>query len=114
MHKTLIPGLLVLAALSAAPAAFAEGDDMDGVEMDVIDAHGTPNDASTKTLALPDSASDTAREHAQKGLDTANRAREDGHDFRSETAEAARDAHGAAGSDHADGHGKPEGLPTHP
>ena len=84
--------LIAAAAVLAAPAAWA--DDLSGVEMDVMDAKGTPNDASTKVLALPEEASDTAREHAQKGLDTANTAREDGRAFGEATADAARDGHG--------------------
>ena len=107
--RNLIPGFIVLAALAGAPAVYAADEDMSGMEMDVVDSHGTPNDASTKTLALPDAASDTAREHAQRGLDTANQAREGGHEFGGDTAEAARESQGAAGGDHGAGdHGKPE------
>jgi len=90
--------LVTLALALGAPAAWA--DDMEGVEMDVMESSGTPNDASTKVLALPEEASDTAREHAQRGLDTANTAREDGTQFGDDTAEAAREAHGDAGGDH--------------
>lgn len=96
MRKLEIILIAAMAAL-ATPLAYAQddGDDgLDGVEMDVMDANGTPNDASTKVLALPDEASDTAREHAQRGLDTANGAREDGAAFGEATAEAARDGHG--------------------
>jgi hypothetical protein len=92
MRKFLLV-LIAAAALLAAPVA-AWADDLSGVEMDVMDAKGTPNDASTKVLALPEEASDTAREHAQKGMDTANSAREDGAAFGEGTAEAARDGHG--------------------
>jgi len=107
--RNLIPGLMVLAALAAVPAVYASDDDMSGMEMDVVDSHGTPNDASTKTLTLPDAASDTAREHAQHGLDTANQAREGDHEFGSDTAEAARESHGAAGGEHGSGdHDKSE------
>lgn len=101
--------LIAAAATLGTPMAYAQdgdaGDDLDGVEMDVMDADGTPNDASTKVLALPDSASDTARANAQKGLDTANTARQDGAAFGEATAEAARE-----------GHGKPEdpGAPEPP
>jgi len=84
--------LITAAAALATPVAWA--DELSGVEMDVMDAQGTPNDASTKVLALPDEASDTAREHAQRGLDTANSAREDGTAFGEGAAEAARDGHG--------------------
>jgi hypothetical protein len=90
--------LATLALALGAPAAWA--DDMQGLEMDVMEAGGTPNEASTKVLALPDEASDTAREHAQHGLDTANQAREDGHAFGDDTADAAREGHGDAGGDH--------------
>ena len=90
-----LPVLLIAAiATLAAPMAYAQDDDLEDVEMDVMDANGTPNDASTKVLALPESASDTAREHAQRGLDTANSAREDGAAFGEATAEAARERHG--------------------
>ena len=103
MRKTFV--LLIGAALLlSAPVAFAQeegdGDELDGLEMDVMGHKGTPNAASTKVLALPDEASDTARERAQKGLDTANRAREDGAQFGEDTADAAREAHGDAGGDH--------------
>ena len=86
--------LIAAAAVLAAPMAYAEDDGLDGVEMDVMEADGTPNDASTKVLALPEEASDTAREHAQHGLDTANSAREDGAAFGQATADAAREGHG--------------------
>jgi hypothetical protein len=91
--------LIAAAAALATPMAYAQtddtaDDDLDGVEMDVMDADATPNAASTKVLALPDSASDKAREHAQKGLDTANTARQDGAAFGEATSEAARDGHG--------------------
>jgi hypothetical protein len=86
--------LMAAAAMLAAPMAYAADDELDDVEMDVVEADGTPNDASTKVLALPESASDTAREHAQRGLDTANSAREDGAAFGEATAEAAREGHG--------------------
>ena len=90
--RNLLFCLITAATALATPVAWA--DDLSGVEMDVIDAQGTPNDASTKVLALPEEASDTAREHAQKGLDTANTAREDGRAFGEATSEAARDGHG--------------------
>lgn len=93
---------VALVALLASPAAFADDHALDGLEMDVMDAHDKPNDASTKTLALPDEASDTAREHAQRGLDKANAAREDGAGFGESTAEAA-----SGGT-----HGKPDGTPS--
>lgn len=90
-----LPVFLVAAVAAFAPcAALAQDDGLDDVEMDVLDANGTPNDASTKVLALPDEASDTARDHAQRGLDTANSAREDGAAFGEATAEAAREGHG--------------------
>ena len=75
-----------------------------------IVANGTPNDASTKVLTLPDQASDQAREHAQRGLDTANAAREDGAALGESTSEAARDAHGDASGDH----GRPDSTPHGP
>jgi hypothetical protein len=102
--------LFAATAMLAAPAASAQ-DDLDGLEMDVMDEQGTPNDASTKVLALPDDASDTAREHAQRGLDTANAAREDGAGFGTDTADAARDGRGAP---EGTPDGRPEGLPTGP
>jgi hypothetical protein len=86
--------LIAAAAVLAAPMAYAQDDGLEGVEMDVMEADGTPNDASTKVLALPEEASDTGREHAQHGLDTANSAREDGAAFGEATAEAAREGHG--------------------
>jgi hypothetical protein len=101
--------MIATLALVASPAVSAQ-DGLDGLEMDVMDANGTPNDASTKVLSLPDEASDTGREHSQRGLDTANEAREDGTDFGTDTAEAAREAHG----DEAGDHGPPEGTPDGP
>ena len=86
--------LIAATAILAAPVAYAQEDDLEDVEMDVMDANGTPNDASTRILALPEEASDTAREHAQHGLDTANSAREDGAAFGQATADAAREGHG--------------------
>lgn len=97
-------GLMAALALLVAPAAFADDDGLNGLEMDIQDANSTPNDASTKVLVLPDEASDTAREHAQKGLDKANAAREDGAGFGEGTADAA-----SGGT-----HGKPEGAPGKP
>jgi hypothetical protein len=95
LHVFLIAAAATLATpIASAQSTTATDDDLDGVEMDVMDADGTPNDASTKVLALPDSASDTARAHAQKGLDTANTARQDGAAFGEATSEAARDGHG--------------------
>lgn len=90
--------VMALAFALVAPAAWA--DDLSGLEMGVVKSSGTPNAASTKVLALPDEASDTAREHAQKGLDTANTAREDGRAFGEDTAGTARDGHGDASGDH--------------
>jgi hypothetical protein len=95
--RNFLLSLITVAAALATPVAWAQADDdddLDDVEMDVMDADGTPNDASTKILALPEEASDTAREHAQKGLDTANSAREDGAAFGEATAEAARERRG--------------------
>jgi hypothetical protein len=90
-----IPVFLFAAiAFAAAPMAQAQDDGLEGVEMDVMDAEGTPNDASTRVLALPEAASDTARENAQRGLDTANSARENGAAFGEATSEAAREGHG--------------------
>jgi len=97
MRKFPLISLFAAFAFLSAPLAHAdgdEGDDLDGVEMDVMDADGTPDDNSTKVLALPDEASDTAREHAQRGLDTANSARQDGAAFGEATADAAREGHG--------------------
>jgi hypothetical protein len=96
MRKFTVVLVTALAAL-ASPMAYAQAppdDDLEGVEMDVMDATGTPNDNSTRILALPEEASDTAREHAQKGLDTANSAREDGAAFGQATAAAAREGNG--------------------
>jgi hypothetical protein len=94
--------LLIIAALAlAAPAAALAQDELDGVEMDVMEADETPNEASTRVLTLPEDASDTAREHAQFGLDTANSAREGGAQLGQDAAEAARERGGA-----------PEGTPT--
>lgn len=96
-------GLLAAVAAFGVPAVHADEHDgeLDGVEMDVMDATTTPNEASTKVLVLPEGSSDKARERAQRGLDTANAAREGGAEFGAATAEAAREAHGA-----------PEGTPT--
>lgn len=86
--------LIAAMAVLATPMAYADDDELEGVEMDVLDANGTPNAASTKVLALPESASDKARERAQKGLDNANSARQDGAAFGEATSEAARGGHG--------------------
>lgn len=110
MHKS-IYGLLAAGALLLAPATYAQEDDsLDGLEMDVVEAEGTPNEASAKVLALPESASDTARERAQAGLDRANAARADGAGFGADTAEAAREARSGGRGDH----GRPETTPTGP
>jgi len=110
MRKLNICLIAAIAAL-AAPAAYAADDHaLDGLEMKALHAGDTPNEASTKVLALPDEASDQAREHAQKGLDAANAAREGGAEFGTDTAEAAREDHGDARGDH----GPPEGTPTGP
>jgi len=105
--------LIAASALLAAPAASAQ-DELDDMEMDVMDESGTPNDASTRVLSLPDEASDVAREHAQRGLDTANAAREDGATFGTDTAEASRDGDGDAGGAPEDVPGAPEDLPGRP
>lgn len=101
--------LIAAMAVLGVPAAYAD-DSLDGLEMDVMDASGTPNEASTKVLTLPDEASDQAREHAQSGLDNANAAREGGAEFGAAAAEAAREGHGDASGDH----GPPEGTPDGP
>jgi hypothetical protein len=96
MRKFTVVLVTALAAL-ASPMAYAQAppdDDLEGVEMDVMDANGTPNDASTKVLALPDDASPTAVQASQFGLDTANQAREGGAAFGQATAEAAREGNG--------------------
>jgi len=98
MRKSVI-ALVGAVLLLGAPAAWAQ-DELDGLEMDVMGHNGTPNEASTKVLALPEEASDTARDRAQKGLDNANRAREDGQQFGADMSDGARDAHGDAGGDH--------------
>ena len=113
--------LAAAVSLLATPAAFADDNKLDGLEMDVMDAHATPNEASTRVLTLPAEASDTAREHAQAGLDKANAAREDGAAFGEATAEAARggdhgrgDEHGHGGDDHSnDGDMMPAAAPHH-
>ena len=111
MRKSSIFLIAALAFMAAPAASWADGsDDLSGLEMDAQDANGTPNDQSTKTLSLPDEASDTAREHAQKGLDAANSAREDGAGFGEDAADAARDSHSEAGSDN----GKPSDVPGRP
>lgn len=101
--------LIAATALLGAPAAYA-ADSLEGLEMDVMDANGTPNEASTKVLALPDEASEQAREHAQSGLDTANAAREGGAEFGAAAAEAAREGRGDASGNR----GPPEGTPDGP
>jgi len=108
--RSLLMCLFTAVVAFGVPVAYADDDELEGLEMDVMDAHGTPNDASTKVLALPEEASDTAREHAQHGLDTANSAREDGHAFGEGMSDAAREGHGQAGGDH----GPPEGTPNGP
>ena len=110
MRNQLLLRAMAVLAVIAAPGAFAEDHGLNGLEMDVMDAHATPNDASTKVLTLPDEASDTAREHAQGGLDKANAAREDGAAFGEGTAE------GASGGAHGkpETPGKPETLPGKP
>lgn len=112
--RSAIYGLMSLALVLGAPAASA--DELDGLEMDVMDAEGTPSDASTKVLALPEQASDEARENAQRGLDTANRARENGRAFGEETAETARRG-GLGGSDSGEkgnGQAPPDNVPGRP
>jgi hypothetical protein len=100
-----IPALLFAAlAFVAAPLAQAQDDDLAGMEMDVMDADETPNEASTRILALPEEASDEARAASQFGLDTANAARQGGAEFGQGIAEAAREGAG----------GPPEGVPGGP
>lgn len=89
--------LIAALAFAAAPAMAYADDDLNGLEMDVQDANGTPHDAAE--LTLPDEASDEASEHAQHGVDTANSAREDGEEVGEDAAEAAHDSHGDAGGD---------------
>jgi len=105
--RSLIVCFIAVAAALAAPIAWA--DELGGVEMDVLDAQGTPNPASTKILALPAKASDKARERAQKGLDKANAARQDGRAFGEATSEAAREGHGKP-----ENPGPPEPPPEEP
>lgn len=107
--RSLLYCLFTAVVAFGVPAAYAD-DELEGLEMDVMDADAKPNEASTRVLALPDEASDAAREHAQRGLDTANSAREDGAAFGEGMADAAREGHGQAGGDH----GPPEGTPDGP
>jgi hypothetical protein len=108
-----LPLMLIVAAALAVPMAASAQDELDDLEMDVMEAGATPNEASTRVLALPEEASDTARENAQRGLDTANAAREERGEFGTDTAESARDSAGDAGGppDHAP---IPDDLPGGP
>lgn len=99
--------LLFTASAAFLPAAYAEdtttttGDDLDGVEMDVMDSDDTAVQASAK-IVLPEGASDVAREHSERGLQTANDAREGGADYGHSVAEQSRDAASDRGRETAD------------
>lgn len=87
MNAKLNLSLLLTAGLIMSPAVYADDETED--TMTVVEEGQTPEDV-VHTLALPEDASDQARESAAFGLDTANRAREDGRAFGQEMAERAR------------------------
>lgn len=82
-------GIIAVAVFLFAGAAMADERPLD-VTISVVQS---PNDlpaAVTKTIELPATASDVARERSGKGLDTANQARQHGRAFGQEIAEAAK------------------------
>lgn len=91
-----LPAILLFTATAAfLPSVYADdatttGDDLAGVEMDVMDGGDTAVDASA-SIALPASASDIARERSARGLQTANDARTGGADYGRSVAEQSRD-----------------------
>lgn len=87
-HRWLLHFLL-LVCFSVAQAQAADVGDLD-VTLDVLEAGIELPEAATKTIALPPSAAQAARDHAQSGLDTANEARAKGRDFGRSIAEKAK------------------------
>lgn len=88
MNAKLNLTLLLAAGLALSPLAHAADEEADDT-MTVVEEGQAPEDV-VQTLALPDDASDQARESAAFGLDTANRAREGGRELGEEMAERAR------------------------
>lgn len=101
----------IAAASLAATAAFAQetGDELDGVEMDVLAPGETPEQAARR-IALPDEASDRAVEKAARGHDTANAAREGRAEYGQSVAESHREGAGDRGKP--DDVGAPDGTPA--
>jgi hypothetical protein len=111
MKKSNWLSLMLAAALLAGPA-YAEDEDEGSADVGdedtivLIDDETTVEDIVSQ-IRLPESASETAREKAAKGLETANAARDGGRAFGQSMAEgrgeagraigeAARDARGSA------------------
>lgn len=80
--------------------AMADDKPLD-VTITVVESPGDLPAAVTKTIELPPSASDRARERAQHGLETANEARTLGREFGQSIAQQAKSK----------GKGRPPGRP---
>lgn len=86
MRKT---GMIVPLLLWLPVVAVADDKPLD-VTIRVVTSPADLPEAVTKTIELPPTASDVARERAARGLDTANQAREQGREFGRSVAEEAK------------------------
>ncbi|TXH02938.1 MAG: hypothetical protein E6R07_13610 [Nevskiaceae bacterium] len=106
--------LLAAASALSIPAAHA-ADQLNGLEMDVMNANEKP-DQATARISLPAQANVRAVQRSGSGLQTANDARANGVDHGQDVAEQARDGHGANGQSTADqahqNHQPPENAGT--
>jgi hypothetical protein len=80
---------LFIAVALIAGVAMADDKPLD-VTITVVESPADLPDAVTKTIELPSTASDRARESAQHGLDTANQARALGRQFGQSIADEAK------------------------
>ena len=85
-----------IAVLFFAGVAMADDKPLD-VTIKVVESPADLPTAVTKTIELPPSASDRARERSQHGLETANQARTLGREFGQSIAEAAKNKGGGNG-----------------
>jgi len=99
-----LPLSIVVATVAAfsIPLAYAEEEDLDGLEMDVMEEDEAPDEASAR-IALPEDASQEGVDNSSQGIETANEAREGRREFGQDTAEQARDSRGERGREAAEG-----------
>ena len=90
MQQTLRLMALLASTFLFLPAAYASEDLELDVTMRVVGPKDSLPDAVTKTIELPASASDTARENAAAGLEKANEARSRGREYGQSVSEQAR------------------------